>query len=154
MKPFIKYIFLYSVILFLGCSAKETVRVDIDRFVKDQASYTDKDVVITATLEDIVKRNDLYRGKRIELSAPFSYFGSNSFWTWYILLQKNEHTLRCFTNKYRVRPTKQALFLLARARGNSDPITVIGVLYKDGLDLEEFTYDGVTVRPDLISPRR
>ena len=81
MKHFIKCIFLIVVILFSGCTVKEQVRVDIDKFIKDQASYIDEDVVITATLEDVVSRYDLYRGKKIELSAPFSYFGSEKFWT-------------------------------------------------------------------------
>ena len=56
MKHFIKYIFLCAVILFSGCTVKEQVRVDIDKFIKDQASYIDEDVVITATLEDVVSR--------------------------------------------------------------------------------------------------
>jgi len=93
MKHFIKCIFLITFILISGCTVKEQVRVDIDKFIKDQASYIDEDVVITANLEDVVSRYDLYRGKKIELSAPFSYFGSEKFWTWYIMLQKGENDL-------------------------------------------------------------
>ena len=103
MKHFIKCIFLIAFILISGCTVKEQVRVDIDKFIKDQASYLDKDVVITATLEDVVSRYYLYRGKKIELSAPFSYFGSEKFWTWYIMLQKDENTLRCYTHHYRLK---------------------------------------------------
>jgi lipoprotein NlpI len=74
MKPFIKCILLCAVIFFSGCTVKKQVRIDIDKFISDQASYIDEDVVITATLEDVVSRYDLYRGKKNELFAPFSYF--------------------------------------------------------------------------------
>ena len=81
MTPFIKYIFLCAMILFSGCTSKEQVRVDIDKFIQDQASYTNKEVTITATLEDIVSRYHLYLGKTIEVSAPFTYYGSEKFQT-------------------------------------------------------------------------
>jgi hypothetical protein len=153
MKPFIKCIFLCAVILFSGCTVKEQVRVDIDKFTKDQASYIDEDVVITATLEDVVSRYDLYRGKKIELSAPFSYFGSNKFWTWYIMLQKGENTLRCYTNHYRLRTSNEAVNLLMRAEREKASITVLGVLNNDGLDIEIFSYDGIFVRADVLYQR-
>jgi hypothetical protein len=153
MKHFIKCIFLIAFILISGCTVKEQVRVDIDKFIKDQASYIDEDVVITATLEDVVSRYDLYRGKKIELSAPFSYFGSNKFWTWYIMLQKGENTLRCYTNHYRLRTSNEAVNLLMRAEREKASITVLGVLNNDGLDIEIFSYDGIFVRADVLYQR-
>ena len=153
MKHFIKCIFLIAFILILGCTVKEQVRVDIDKFIKDQASYIDEDVVITATLEDVVSRYDLYRGKKIELSAPFGYFGSEKFWTWYIMLQKGENTLRCYTNHYRLRTANEAVSLLRRAKRKKESITVLGVLNNNGIDIEIFSYDGISVRPDLFDKR-
>ena len=150
MKHFIKYIFLCAVILFSGCTVKEQIRVDIDKFTKDQESYIDKDVVITATLEDVVSRYNLYRGKKIELSAPFSYFGSEKFWTWYVMLQKGENTLRCYTNQYRLRTSKEAINLLNRAKRKKESITVLGVLNNNGIDIEMFSNDGISVRPDQL----
>ena len=150
MKHFIKCIFLIAFILISGCTVKEQVRVDIDKFIKDQASYIDEDVVITATLEDVVSRYDLYRGKKIELSAPFSYFGSEKFWTWYIMLQKGENTLRCYTNHYRLRTANEAVNLLMRAERKKESITVLGVLNNDGIDIEMFSNDGIFVRPAQI----
>ena len=150
MKHFIKCIFLIAFILISGCTVKEQVRVDIDKFIKDQASYIDEDVVITATLEDVVSRYDLYRGKKIELSAPFSYFGSEKFWTWYIMLQKGENTLRCYTNHYRLRTANESVSLLMKAERKKESITVLGVLNNDGIDIEMFSNDGIFVRPAQI----
>ena len=153
MKHSIKCIFLCAVILFSGCTVKEQVRVDIDKFTKDQASYIDKYVIITATLEDVVSRYDLYRGKRVELSAPFSYFGTKGFWTWYIMLQKGENTLRCYTNHYRLRTANEAVNLLMRSQDKKESIKILGVLNNDGIDIEIFSYDGISVRPDLFYKR-
>jgi hypothetical protein len=151
MKHFIKGVFLIAFILFSGCTVKEQVRVDIDKFIKDQASYIDEDVVITATIEDVVSRYYLYRGMKIELSAPFSYFGSKKFWTWFVMLQKGENTLRCYTHYYRIKPTNEAVNLLMRAKMKKESITILGVLKKEGIDIEEFSYNGASVRTD-ISP--
>ena len=150
MKHFIKCFFLIAFILSSGCTVKEQVRVDIDKFIKDQASYIDEDVVITATLEDVVSRYDLYRGKKIELSAPFSYFGSDKFWTWYVMLRKDKNTLRCYTNHYKLRTANEAISLLKRAKRKKESITVLGVLNNDGIDIEMFSNDGISVRPDQL----
>jgi len=32
-----------------------------------------------------------------------------------------------------------------RAKNKKEPITVLGVLYRDGLDIDEFSYDGFKV---------
>jgi hypothetical protein len=153
MKTFIKCIFLISVILFSGCTIKEQVRIDIDTFNKDQASYIDKEVTITATLEDVVSRYELYKGKRIEISAPFSYFGRKGFWTWYVMLQKGENTLRCYTHYYRLKAANDALNLVRRAEAKKEPIKITGILYQDGLDIKEIYYDDIFVRPDVYIQR-
>ena len=129
------------------------MRVDIDKFIKDQASYIDKDVVIKTTLENVVSRYYLYRGKKIELSAPFSYYGTRGFWTWYVLLQKGENTLRCYTHYYRLRPDNSATNLLKRAESKKGSIKITGFLYQDGLDIKEIYHDGISVRPDVFTRR-
>jgi hypothetical protein len=149
MKYFKIVILIGMVLLFIsGCMVKEQVRVDIDSFIKDQASYIDEDVVITAVLEDVVSRYSLYRGKKIEITAPVHYFGPRNFWTWYVLLQKDEKTLRCYTHYYRIKVANDALRLLRRAKNKKEAIIVMGVLKKDGLDIERIFHDGITVRPE------
>ena len=141
------------VFLFIfGCTVKEQVHADKDSFIKDPASYIDKDLVITAVLEDVVSRYSLYRGKKIEIIAPFSYFGTRSFWPWYVLLQEDEKTLRCYTRHYRIKVSDDALHLLRLARHKKEPVTVLGVLNKDGIDIEKISYDGMSVRPDIDLP--
>ena len=153
MKYFKIVILIGMFFLFIsGCMVKEQVRVDIDSFIKDQASYIDEDVVITAMLEDVVSRYSLYRGKKIEITAPVHYFGPRNFWTWYVLLQKDEKTLRCYTRHYRIKVSDDALHLLRLARHKKEPVTVLGVLNKDGIDIEKISYDGMSVRPDIDLP--
>jgi hypothetical protein len=137
--------FLCAIILFSGCTVNEQVRLDIDKFIRDQASYID---------ENVVSRYDIYRGKKIELSAPFSYFGTKGFWTWHIILQKGENTLRCYTHYYRIKPTNEAINLLKRAESKKQSIKILGFLYQDGLDIKEIYHEGISVRPDFFLYRR
>ncbi len=150
MKYF-KIVILVGMVFILpfGCTVKEQVRVDIDSFIKNQASYIDEDVVITAVLEDVVSRYSLYRGKKIEITASVHYFGTRSFWTWYVLLQENEKTLRCYTHYYRIKVADDAHHLMELATHKNEPVTVLGVLYKDGIDIEQISYDGMSARPDI-----
>lgn len=152
--PELKTVFLAITVIsaIIGCTVKEPVYMDINTFVREQAAYTGRDVIITATLEDVMERYDLYRGKTIELSAPFNYFGTGRFWTWYILLQKGEKSLRCYTHHYRIKASNDALNLLRRARSKKEAITVTGILHNDGIDIDKIYHDGVTVRPDIRLP--
>jgi len=136
----------------IGCTVKEPVYMDIDTFVREQAAHVGADVVITATLEDVLSRYPLYRGKKIQLSAPADYFGTAKFWTWYILLKEEDRVLRCYTRYYRIKASNHALNLLRRARSKKEAITVTGVLRNDGIDIEKIYHDGVTVRPDIHIP--
>lgn len=154
MKYFKLYIYIGIVFLSsFGCTVKQQIRVDIDSFIKEQASYIDKDVVITAALEDVVSRYSLYIGKKIEIAAPVHYFGTRNFWTWYILLQKDEKTLRCYTHYYRIKVADDAFHLMKLATHKKESVTVLGVLYRDGIDIEKISYDGMSVRPDIYISR-
>lgn len=153
MTHLFKYILLCTVILFSACSVKEPLRLDIDKYTRDPALYIDKDVIITAPLEDVVLRYDLYKGKKIEVSAPFSAYGTRGFWTWYVMLQKGEKTLRCYTHYYRLKPANDAINLLKRAESKKEPITITGFLYRDGLDIKEMVYDGISVVPERFVRR-
>ncbi len=64
------------------------------------------------------------------------------------MLQKGENTLRCYTNHYRLRTANEAVNLLMRAERKKESITVLGVLNNDGIDIEMFSNDGISVRPD------
>jgi len=51
-----------------GCAPKPLIRVDIDTYLKNQAQYKDKNVVIVTSLKDVMAHYDLYREKT--LSCP------------------------------------------------------------------------------------
>jgi hypothetical protein len=143
-------IFLLLLLSFVSCAPKQIIKVDLDTYLKNQQQYKgeqfkNKEVVITATLKDIIERYALYRGKIIELSAPVTYYGTSLFWTWYILLQKDGSKLRCYEDHYRLSPDWRATDAALQARARGDNVTVIGKLYKDGLELSRLIYDGYDI---------
>jgi len=143
----IKQLLCCALVLFsvTGCMPKELVRVDLDTYLKNQAQYKYKHVVITATLNDVVEKKDLYLGREIELAAPVVYHGRRSFWTWYVLLEKDRRTLRCYAYQYRREPDIEAVNLALTAQSNGDDVTVRGTLRSDGLDLSWLFYRGYAI---------
>jgi hypothetical protein len=129
----------------IGCAPKPLIRVDIDTYMKNQAQYKDKNVVIETTLKDVVKNYDLYKGKDIELSAPITYHGKSLFRTWYLMLEKDGMKLRCYEDKYQHYPDPLAVDVGLKARRHKDAVTVRGKLYSDGLSLDRIIYDGYDI---------
>ena len=119
------------------------MRLDLDTYLlQQQESFKGKDIVITATLDDVLARYSLYKDKTIEVTAPVAWYKSYGFWTWHMLLAENGKTLRCYTPHYRIEPGWDAVNLLVRAIHGKRPVTVLGILRKDGLDIERLTCDG------------
>jgi hypothetical protein len=88
---------------------------------------------------------NLYRKKEIELSAPVTYFGNSSFWTWYLMLEKDGMKLRCYEKNYRVYPDRLAVDVGLIARSNGDEVTVRGKLNNDGMEMDRLMYDGYDI---------
>ncbi len=142
-------ILIIPAVLSGGCAVKERVRTSLDSYLQNPEQYEKKEVVLTASVEDILSRNERYRGRYVEITAPFEYFGSRSYWTWYIMLNDNGLRLRCYTHYYRIRPGWDAELLLYWARSEQEPVTVNGILYKDGLDIREIIYRDQIARPNV-----
>ncbi len=111
-----KLIFLLIVGIFLGCSPKPAIRVDLDTYLQRTGQYNGKTIIITASIEDLQKRCELYKNKVVETSGVVLYYGSKSFWTWYILLEKNGITVRCYAHQYKVEPGRDALHMVRWAQ--------------------------------------
>jgi len=129
----------------IGCAPKPLIKVDIDTYLKNQAQYTDKNVVIVTTLQAVMKNYDLYKEKDIELSAPVTYYGNSLFRTWYLMLGKDGVKLRCYEDKYQYYPDRLAVDVGLKARRYGDEVTVRGKLYRDGLSLDRIIYDGYNI---------
>ena len=137
----------------LGSCMRAAVRLDLDTYLRQQALYGGQDVIITASLDDVLARYGLYEGKMIEVAAPVAYFSSAGFWTWHLMLSDNGNTLRCYTHHYRVEPGWDAVNLLTLARNRKEAVTVLGTLKKEGIDIERLTWNGASADPDYKPPR-
>jgi len=146
-------ILLLTGVLAGGCSIKDPVTIGLDQYMQDPSAYRDNRVIIDAELSDLLSRYEQYRNRKVTITAPFSYFGSRRFWTWYVLLENNGKKLTCYTHRYRVEPGWDALHLLRWARHEKGDITVVGTLKRDGLDLERLIYKEQHVLTSYKPPR-
>jgi hypothetical protein len=138
---------LITVVIFMGCSPKPVVKVDLDNYLRNSDQYSGKNIIITATIEDLQKRYDLYKDRVVEVAGVVLYYGSNNFWTWYILLEKNGKTVRCYAHQYRVEPGRDALHMVRWAQSEKGELTVQGTLRNDGIEIIYMKYGGDTVTP-------
>jgi hypothetical protein len=135
-----------------GC-IKNAVRLDLDTYLHNQDSYAGQDIIITASLEDVLTRYSLYKNKQIEVAAAVLYYRSYGFWTWHLLLEENGKQLRCYTHYYRIEPGWDAINLLDRAIHGKKAVTVAGILRKDGLDIQRLACDGESASTNFKPPR-
>lgn len=106
--------------------------------------------IVVSDLDDLFTHHATLKKRRLEVSAPVTYYGRKRFWTWYLLLEQDDRRLRCYTHHYRLYADRFAVLLLRNAIREKGRITVVGTLYGDGLDLEQIIYDGQLVRTDLM----
>ena len=148
-----KYYLLLCLILFMSTCSRTIIRVDMDTFLEHQAFLEGKSVLITTELKAVKEQYALLEGKNIELTAPVSYFGDRKFRTWYLILEEDGKTLRCYESKYRLYPERNALFLLMKALDEGGEITVRGKLYYDGIELNYLIYKNYVVNTNYRTKR-
>lgn len=156
MKPHSTLILILAVacLAFAGSGcARQRMMVKLDDYTANPEAYKKYDVVFPTTIDDVFNRYDDYRNKRIQLTAPFEYFGNRQFWTWYVMLNEHDKKLRCYTHYYRIHAEWDAENLLMWAQAEKQPITVNGILYRDGLDILEIIFRDQVVRPNVKSFR-
>jgi hypothetical protein len=147
------YCLLLCVLCLLDGCIRTVVRLDLDTYLQQPESYKGQDIVITASLDDVLARYSLYKGKKIEVTAPVAYYRSYGFWTWHLLQTENGKSLRGYTHHYRIEPGWDAVNLLLRAIYKKRPVTVIGILEKDGLDIQRLTCDNESATTSYKPPR-
>ena len=132
---------------------RTVVRLDLDTYIQQQGFYDGQEIVIIAPLDDLLARYSLYKGKKIEVTAPVAWYRSYGFWTWHLLLTENGKSLRGYTHYYRIEPGWDAVNLLDRAIHGKRPVTVLGILRKDGLDIQRLTCDNESATTNFKPPR-
>ena len=137
-----------SLIALLGCT--KMIRVDADTYMKNQAFYEGKHVLIKADLEDVLDQYKLYKGKNVELTAPVTYYGDWGFSGWYLTLEKDGKELRCYEERYKYYLPWKALYLVRWAKSEGGEVTTRGKLKNDGVELYQLAYKDLTVNTNTV----
>jgi hypothetical protein len=141
-----------SLVLCLACTHRPQVRATLDEVLADPEQYEDTDLIVTASIKDLLENPSRYKDYWIEVSGELGYYGWRSFWTWYCMVGDGESELRCYTRYYRVSIGRDAGVMMRRASSREEPVTVNGYLKNDGLDIREIIYDGDKVMPAFKPP--
>ena len=144
---------LCAVCMLCACAVKERILIGLDQYQAHPETYQKYEVIISADLPDVLNRYDEYLNKKIQVIGYPDYFGHQHFWTWHILLRQEDSQLRCYTHHYRIKVEWDAENLLLRARSEGQPITINGMLYRNGIDISEIIYKDQVVRPSIKTVR-
>jgi hypothetical protein len=148
-----KVVLVLTVVLVIGLGCRHMVKTDMDTYLSNQEAFKGKQVVFTTDLKDLNERYEIYRGKEVEVTAPFSYFGKWQFWTWYLVLESGGNTIRAYESEYRNYADRYALFLLRVARNEKGSVTVRGKLERNGIELNRLFYKDFAVNTNFRSNR-
>ena len=143
---------ILMLLLGVSCSHVPQVRATLDDVLSDPEAYEDCELIITASIRDVLENHSLYQDRLIEVTGELTYSGSLSFWTWYLMLAVQENELRCYTNHYRLSVGRDAEVMMQRAAKEKKLLTINGVLRNDGIDIREILYEGQLVRPKFKPP--
>jgi hypothetical protein len=131
----------------MGCAPRQAIRVDLDTYLQHTGQYSGKNVIITASVEDLQKRYALYKNREVEVTGLVVYYGDKRFWTWYIILDDKGKTVRCYAHQYKIDPGVDALHMVRWAQSDRGQMTVQGWLRDDGIEIIYMRYRGDTVTP-------
>jgi hypothetical protein len=135
-----------------ACTHRPQVRATLAEVQADPEAYEDSELIITAAISDVLANPAEYQDRRIEVTGELGYYGSRSFWTWYLMVSDGQRQLRCYTSYYRVSVGRDAEGMLLRAISEKKPLTVNGTLRNDGIEILEILYDDQVVRPRVKPP--
>ena len=136
---------LLALVLVTGPACRHMVKTDMDTYLNNREAFKGKEVVFTTDLEDLMERFEIYYGKEVEVTAPFSYFGKWHYWTWYLILESGGRSIRAYESEYRNYADRYALFLLRVASSEKGSVTVRGKLEGNGIELSRLFYKNFTV---------
>lgn len=134
--------------MMLGCA--QLVRVDADTYLENQDLYKGKQVLLQADLEDVVEHYTLLKGKNVELAAPVDSYGDWGLRGWYVFLEKDGKRIRCYEEKYRYYLPWKALYLVRWAQREKGVVTARGKLKKDGVELCQLAYKGLSINTNAV----
>ncbi len=140
---------LYAIIavVFMGCAPTPPVRMDLDTYIKNSGQHNISDILIAADIADLMVHKEILREKDVEVAGLVRSFGAHNFWTWYIILEKNGHQIRCYAHQYRVEPGRDALHMVRWVQAEHGELTISGTLKNDGIAIRYMRYKG-----DLVTP--
>ena len=146
-----KVVFLIIAIVISGCV--NMVKTNLDTYLTNKEEFRGKQVILETDLRDLLERYDVYRGKTVELTAPFTYFGSWHFWTWHIILDDGDNMIRAYESEYRIYPDRRAVFLLKAAEREKGSVTIQGKVERKGIELNRIYYKDFAVNSNIKMDR-
>ena len=127
----------------LGCT--RLVRIDVDTYLNNQASYQGKHILIKAELNEILEQYEVFKNVSVEVTAPVIYFEEKDSPAWFLILEKDGKRIRGYEDRYKHFIPPDAVYLARWAKREGGEITAMGRVKERGIELDQLTYKGLIV---------
>lgn len=132
----------------IGCT--QMIRVDADTYLGNQEAYQGKETIITTTLPELFKHQEILQGKRVEIAAPIIHFEERDAPSWFIVLAKDGQKIRGYESDFLGWVPPDAVYLARWAKKEGGDVVAQGKLIGEGLELDQLTYKTLIVNTSAI----
>jgi hypothetical protein len=136
----IRFTFMLFGLLLLASCSTPLIKIDSADYVQNPGSYKEPNTLIVAHIADIVGNYDLYKGKKVEVTAPVVYVAENDPPRRYMVLKENGKELRCYEEDYQHIVRSEVVHQAKKAKQEGGEITVRGSLRDEGIELKQIAY--------------
>lgn len=139
---------LLLTILLAGCVHE--IRIDSAAYLQNPERYTNKDIIITADLAQVLDNYKLFEGRTIETNALISHFEERDSMAWHLILEKDGKQLRAYEDSFLKYVPADAVYLARWAKNEGGYVTARGKLLKDRMELDQLVYKTLIVNSSAI----
>lgn len=145
IRCIIKFWSMPLIMLMISGGCAPVVTTNMDTYLQNKDDYEGKKIIFEAELEDVIERNELYKGKQVIVTAPVLSYRPRNFWTWNVILGENGKELRIYETGYRIHPDRFAEYLIKFAMREKGEITAHGKVENRGIELDRLIYKDMSV---------
>jgi len=145
-----RYYILPIILTFWLASCVPIARIDSDTYLQNQALYKNREIIITTDLAQVLNNYEVFKGRRVEITATVSHFEERDSMVWHLILEKEGRKQRAYEDNFLKFVPADAVYLARWAKNEGGYVTARGKLFEGGMELDQLTYKSLIVNTSAI----
>jgi len=137
------YQIILAIVILLGCT--QMIRVDAESYMQNQALYKENNVLIVATLEEVLDNYEMFQGMNVEIMGTITHFEEWDSPAWFLTLEKDGKKITAYEDHPLHGVPKDVVFLARWAKREGGGVTARGKIKQWGMELDLLAYKDLIV---------